>query len=206
MEEDWFENTFGNGLYKKRKPRAKSIEEIHDLWIRSSNRALKQQEYLSSVINEIIEKIVKNSKGEYVVYFKVSDLYYSYNISYNREFKSHGYSQNLLHFSNDLATSRQEKLESILSNDLAFKLGEKLRLAERNRSNKSYMVKSKMHEIIENKLRKHFKETNTLPKDITIVEIGNKKYYAKVDSQHRYTYLTFKLVGNVDETDTIKIN
>ena len=47
---------------------------------------------------------------------------------------------------------------------------------------------------------------HTLPKDITIVEIGNKKYYAKVDSQHRYSYLKFKLVGDVDETETVRIS
>ena len=211
MGKDWLQHTFGKeylsslNLYKRVKPREKSLEQVHDLWLRASQRCQKQQAYLSSVIDEIVSTTEKNSKNEWIVYFKIKDIFFSYNISYNHEFKSHGYSYNRVEFNKDLAVGRNEKLEFILANEQAFKLGEKLRLAEKNRSNKSYMVESKMHEMIEDKLRAHFKETGTLPKDITIIEIGNKKYYAKVDSQHRYTYLKFKLVGDVDETDAIKI-
>lgn len=206
MEKDWFEHIFGKGTYRKVKPRVKTLEYVHDLWLRSSERCQKQQAYISSVIDEIVTTIPKNTKGEWVAYFKLRGIFYSYNISYNREFRSHVYSTRRVEFNEDLAVSRNEKLEFILANEEAFRLGEKLKLAEKYRSNKSYMVKSKMHDMIEDKLRAHFRATGTLPKDITIVEIGDKKYYAKVDSQHRYSYLKFKLVGNVEETETVRIS
>jgi len=56
-------------------------------------------------------------------------------------------------------------------------------------------VQKIMWELIEDKLRKHFKGLNITPSDIFIIDISDKKYYVELDPQHRYGYLKFNFKG-----------
>lgn len=188
MKKNWLKNMY------REFPKKRTIEEVHDLWLRSSERSQKQHEYFNNVLNEVISTIDKNSNNEYVVYYINDNIYYNYTISYNNDFKSYQYSKNRLKFNNNKSIGRDEKINFLLSNEKAFELGEKLKLADVYKSTKSFLVKHKLLEMIEDKLRHHFKMTDTRPNDITVVEISGKKYYLKVDSQFRYTYLKFSFV------------
>lgn len=188
----WFKKNF------KRNPKMWTLEQIHDLFMRASERSKKRYIIKSKIIKEIVIAIPKNKNNEHIIYYyneKDSGNIWGYNISYHNEYKSHMVGNNRLKFSDNIIESRNEKIEFLLHNELAFELGEKFHKAYKMCSNMEYRVRGIMWEIMERNIQEYFKKTNTLPKDVFIVDIGSKKYYIKTDSQHRYGYMKFHL-GN----------
>lgn len=171
--DDWFVKQFGR-FYKKRESRTKSLEQIHDIWIRAEARAEARRREKSKCIDEIVKEIPKNSKGTHIVYFYWDNVIYQYEVSYQSFFKSHGISFQSVKFSSDVVTKREEKIDFILSNEKQFELGEKYRKLDRLECKKQYMVKNKFLEIIENNLKEIYKDKQA--QEITIVSVGGKKY------------------------------
>jgi hypothetical protein len=183
----------------KRDPRYWSLEQIHELWIKSEKRAKERQKLISEVYDKIIKEIKKDKNGNKVVYLEKGDKLYKYEFRYNSQFKSWGYSSNQVTFDKDKAKARDEKIDLLLSNEIAFELGKEWSDIQKFRSKFHFRVKNIFISIIEEKLKKEYKDK--LPPDITIVKVGSKKYYFAVDEQHRYDYLKFHFKGEV--TDNI---
>lgn len=190
-EEDLF-------LFKfKRKPKQWSLEQIQDLWERASERGRKRQKMLSKVYDKIINEIPKDGNGRKVVYYTENDIVYNYEFSYYRDTKSWGYGSNRVNFSKDKVRGRDEKIEFILSNDRAFELGQEYRDVVKLRTKFEYRVRQIFVDMVEDKLKSVYKDS--FPPDITVVKVGDRKYYFEVDSQHRYSYLKFHFKGLVSD-------
>ncbi len=188
----YFEHRF------KRKPKTWTIEEIHDLWKRATDRSNARRKIIADYTKEIVEHIPKNDRGEHIVYFKhdSGDRLMQYKLSYNRDWKSHGVSTDTVSFS-----TREEKLEFFTANELAFEMGQKYYELKKMSSDMHYRVRHFMWELIEAKLQKHFKNLDVIPPDILIIDIADKKYYVELDTQHRYCgYMKFHFKGECVES------
>ena len=186
----------------KREPKSWTLEEVQDLWERASKRGKKRQSMISKVYDKIINEIHKDERGKKTVYYTENDKVYNYEFSYTSEFKSWGYSTRGVEFSKDKSKARDEKIEFILSNDRAFELGKEFRDIKKMGTRLEYRVKQIFVDEIENKLKKIYKDK--FPPDITVVKVGDKKYYFAVDDQHRFSYLKFHFKGEVKD-NTIEL-
>jgi len=201
---------YSNSFERKfnRKPKEWTIEQIHALYEKAKERSNKRWKSRSEFIKEIVDKIPKNSKDEHVIYYyhpKDNNNIYYYTFKYNSEYRSHSIGQGRVEFSKDIVAGRQEKLDFILSHDESFELGQEYYKLDKMCSYLEYRVMKILWMLIEDKLRVHFKKTDTLPKSVFIIDIGTKKYYVKVDDQHRFGYMTFHLGGEYTD-EIIKID
>lgn len=192
-ESDLFEYRF------KRKPKQWSLEEIQGLWERSLKRGKERQSMINKVYDKIVNEIPKDKNGKKIIYYTENDKVYKYEFSYNHEFKSWGYSTGRVEFSKDKLKKRDEKIEFILSNDRAFELGKEFRDIQKFRTKLEYRVKQIFVNLIEDNLKKVYKDK--FPPDITVVKVGDRKYYFTVDDQHRYSYLKFHFKGLVSNKE-----
>lgn len=192
----------------KRKMKVWTIESIHELWERACVRAGKRQSESSDYLQEIVKEVPKNDRGEHVVYFKQkgdeNGRIFQYKISYHKDWKGYGVSTDLLEFSKDKVQGRDEKITFLLTNQEAFEMGQKYHELNLMKTNLQHRVKHILWEMVEDKLRDHYKKIDQNPPDISIIEIGGSKYYVKVDEQHRYGWLKFHWAGCVTD-DTIKL-
>ena len=191
-----------------RKPKEWTIEQIHALYERAKKRSNERWKTKYDFIKEIVGKVPKNSKGEHVVYFyhpKDGKNIHCYEFKYNNEYKSHTIGHGRVEFSKDIVAGRQEKLDIILSHDESFELGQKYYELDKMCSYLEHRVMKVLWEIIEDKLREHYKKTDTLPKSVFVIDIGTKKYYVKADDQHRFGYMKFHLGGEYTD-EIIKID
>jgi hypothetical protein len=193
----WFEQKF------KRKPKNWTFEEIHDLWIRVGERSEKRRQELLRYQDLIIKEIPKNDKGERLLYFMLRDDLYSYNFRYRDDFKSYGVSTNLVRFSTDKITARSEKIDFIISNEKQFEMGKQYRYLDKMCSHKHYRVFEILWRNVEEYLQKSFKDLPYLKTDVFIISISNKKYYVKVDEQHRFSYKKFHFGGEVTDGEIV---
>ena len=145
----------------KRKPNMWTIEQVHDLWTRACERGSKRQADITSCIKNIVKEIPKNDKGQHIVYFyyKNDTHVSSYTFTYHHNFKSHGYITDTVRFSKDKVVARDEKLDFILSKERAFEMGQEFYSLKKMETSLHCLVMNIMWEMVENKLRKQFKES-----------------------------------------------
>ncbi len=175
----------------KRKFKDWTIDELHDLWLRTCSRASIRQKEKSDFIDEVVKEIPKNDRGRHIIYFyhrNDKKNTHQYEISWNHDWKGYGISQNRV----ELKT-RDEKLTFILAKQREFELGQKYHHLDYMCTRAQYYVKDILWRMVEEKLQAKFKDSaNTIP-DIFILDIGSKKYFIELDSQHRYGYLRFHM-------------
>lgn len=190
----------------KRVPKIWTVEQIHDLWLRAEERGSKKYADSSAYIQEIVKEIPKNERGEHVVYFyhRRDNSLCKYSLSYHRDWKCYGISQGHVEFSKDKVAGRDEKITFLLTNQRAFEMGQRYHELDGMKSNLQYRVKAILWQIIEDKLRDHYKKLDTNPPDVFTINIGDYKYYVKTDEQHRHGWLKFHWGGEVID-ESIKI-
>jgi hypothetical protein len=200
----WFRERF------KREPKIWTIEMVHDLYLLSKKRFDNRQVDIRKCINDITKEIPKNSKGEHIVYFNNktdNNKIWSYKITYHSNWKSYGTSLSKLNFDDTFVENlREAKLDFLISNERAFELGERYRSLQKLVSKYHHYLFKLLSEMVEEKLREHYKKSNEVPNYITVINIGSKKYFVKVDEQHRYGYLKFEIENEYKEEDIIIIN
>ena len=195
-------NFYGDSIFKykyKRNPKYWTIDELHDLYLRSLDRHYKRRLEQSKCTNEIVKNIpisdtkYINQKSHFVYAITNKGEILTYSFSYYDNLKNYGVSKNILEFSKDIVQGRLEKINFMTSNDIAFELGQKYYEIEKLQSSLHYKVKQVLWDVVENKLRKYFKDSNTYPSDIFIMKISNKKYYVYLDEKSNRAYMKFNL-------------
>ncbi len=186
---DIFEYRFG------RKPKIWSIEQLHDLYLRTKERHNKRRE----IHNEIIEKIateIHSDHREYLVYFyqTANDKTYlrQYSLKWNDNYNGYSYSLN-----DPKLKSREERLDFVLANTRAFELGQEFYESNRLRdmSNKTMWV---VREIMWSEIEKRLKDIypKYCPEKVLVISIGDFKYFVSVDNG--YGYPSYKLLDEYD--------
>jgi hypothetical protein len=199
-ERQLYEDRFG------RKPKTWTPEQLMVLYKNAKERSVKRQKSISDVIYQAIENIKPNENG-YVclyTYAKDGDI-----IVHNlREDKDYGWgwSQSRLTFSKDEVKRRDEKINFLLENELAFELGEELNKRDRMRSSLHSYVMQAIREVVDTRLREEFKNTpfSEIPKIMTI-DFGGTEFYAALDTASTSSWRKFELLDQVKEK-TIKIH
>jgi hypothetical protein len=193
---------YNQGLFEfkfKRKPRLRSIDEIHELYLRAKERSDERWRLKLELQNLIVKEIPKNDNNEIIVYFnnqRDPKNLYQFTMRYNSDWKGYELSRNRVEFSKDIVAARSEKIHFILNNEKAFELGQKYYELHNMNSYLDHKVMSILWEIVENKLREHYKKLEENPnRDVFIIKMGSKKYFVQVDEQHRFGYLKFHLKG-----------
>lgn len=165
----------------KRDPKTWTLDEIHALWIKACERHEIRRQQIIDYTNQIVSEIPKNDKNEHIIYFYKGKDIYQYNFSYYKGWNSYGVSSNLINLK-----TRDEKLSFILSNDKAFEMGQKYNELVYMRTYQQNKIKNIMCDIIQDKLRKKYKDQQ--PPDILIMEIGDKKYFISSEMKHSYWF------------------
>lgn len=186
-----------------RKPKVRTIKELNTLYINSRKRSDFKQSVILGIIDEIVEKIplttTGRGRGQHITYFNGHDnVLYQYEMSYNPAWDSYGTSYNRVKFEGSVEQIRDQKLDFLLSNEMAFELGEKY---NRNRNYNMHLhnrVKYYLVEAITKQLEIIYKEINFLdiPKVIP-VSIDECQYIFTLDGNSSGYYKKFVLVGEV---------
>lgn len=176
----------------KRPLKSWTIDELHDLWMRTCERGAKRRAIKAEQNDKIIKETEADERGQHVVYFyhrndKSGAVHY-YNFSYFRDYKSYGVSQGHV----ELKT-RDDKLTFILAKEKEFELGQKYHELDYMCSDLEWKVKSILWNKVETALQKKFKDVGSNIPDVFILQIGTKKYFIELDGQHRYGYSRFHL-------------
>lgn len=122
------------------------------------------------------------------MYILNPDNVHCYKISWHSDWKSYGISQDTV-----TLKTRDEKLTFILAKDREFELGQKYHHLSYICSDLHHRVKSILWRMVEEKLQKKFKDVGHNIPDVFILKIGTKKYFIKLDGQHRYGYCRFHM-------------
>ena len=195
-----FELTFG------RKPKHWSPEQLISLYERALERSEERQKAISDTIYEAIEKIKPNEKGYVLLYTYDADGDITvHRLKEDREF-GWGWSQDYLTFSKDKEERREEKINFLFENQLAFDLGEKLKWADRMRSNIHSHVMQAIREVVDRSLVERFKDTPfmKIPKMMTIDFGGTRFYVGLEESRYNSAWRKFEIIAKVEE-ENIKI-
>lgn len=196
----WFEQRFN------RKPKVWTLDMIHDLYLKSKERFDLRQLDIKNCLNEIVETTPKNSKGEHIIYFyheTDKNNIWCYKFSYSDEHRSYTTLRSRVI---DRGSNREDKLDFLTSNEKQFELGDKYRKLQKLLSKHHYFLFKLMSDMLEEHLRKHYKEKNVFPEDIFIVKIGETNYFVKTDTQHRYGYMRFEIKNKFIDSNIININ
>lgn len=206
--DDFIKSDFGKKRIK-RKPTEKTLEQIHDTWKRTEERANKRYKELSSFIDIIVKEVPKNDRGYHIIYFQHKENYngvektilYNYKFSYDSSYKSYSYSNNRVELpAGNTVEGRNARLEFLLSNAKAFELGEKFRKLKKLEPRKQFFFRKKFVDIVNDKLREKYKDSKfDEVVDVNIVEVSGKKYYFVIDEQHKYGWKSFHYKGEVKE-------
>lgn len=195
----FYETRFG------RKPKIWTPEQLMVLYKNSKERSEKRQKAISDVIYQAIENIKPNQNGFVCLYTydKDGDIFV-HNIREDKDY-GWGWSQNRLTFSKDELKCRDEKINFLLENELAFELGEELNIRDRMRSSMHSYVMQAIREVVNTRLREEFKKTpfGDIPKIMTI-DFGGTEFYASLDTNSNSSWRNFELLTQVKEK-TIKI-
>lgn len=199
---------FKNGFYEYkfgRKPKQWSIEMVHDLWCRTLDRSNKRRKDLIDCIDEIVNTITPEvnrfGEKEYRVYYNIESVVNYYKLSNSQRGLGMSYTRDLLKFEGNSAQSRDEKLTFILANQKAFELGEKMLRLEKLCSYQHYRVKEILSEMLQDELRKRYKEYDN--RENMIIQISDKSYFVRVDSSH-FPYKKFELLDEVKPDSFVK--
>jgi hypothetical protein len=185
-----------------RTPKIRTIEMVHDLWIRAKIRSDKKRKDLIDCIDEIIKNVdpfKKDYRGddEFRVFYNNGKYTCYYTISKSR-LGGYGYSNDVLEFKN-----RDDKLTFLLSNQ-NFELGQKFHELNKLSSYQHGRVEQILSDMLNKYLQDNFKELTGF-NEIMTIKISDKSYYVNVDSSN-YPYKKFKLLNEVSEQIIIPKN
>jgi hypothetical protein len=189
----------------KRKPKLRTISEIHDLYIRSMKRSEKKSKEMLDCIDEIVREVpsTNNSRyndNRYIIYFYSDDILYQYEILYEINYGCYSSSFQRVKFDEgSVEEIIEKKIHFILNNQKALELGEKYRRLSKSNKYLHYNVKEALELMILESLEEKFKDIRVidLPKAIPVI-VGGKKYIFTIVSSYG-TYKKFIFIGESHE-------
>ena len=189
-----------------REPRMWSIEQLHDLYLRTKDRSQKRMKISRDIVEKIKSEIIPDSSESginyksYLVYFyqKYSngDTYLrQYKLTFHENRDTYSYSIN-----DPKMKTREERIVFILANGRAFELGQEFYEAKRMEDmgwKSMWVVKGVMWGEIENKLRKKYNQNGIYSQgiyapDTLVIQIGDKQYFVHVDNSRGYSNFVLK--------------
>jgi hypothetical protein len=191
----------------KRKPKLRTISEVHDLYLRAMERSAKKSKEVMNCISEIVRDITPTAaynnryNDSYITYFYSDDVLYQYSMRYEESYDSYGTSYDRVKFDEGSKVEiRDKKIHFILNNQKALELGEKYHRLSAANKYLHYTVRDAFEVMIVKSLEKKFKDTKAinLPKAIPVV-VGGKKYIFTIDPQSWVTYKKFIFLGESHE-------
>jgi hypothetical protein len=184
----FIEKLYGPQIYEyryKRKPKLRSIENVHDLWVRSCERASARQKIRSNFLKKITEEIPKDDNGYHIAYFYQEGHIRFYKISYEKSYGCHGVSTDSFDASKK---SRDEILSFILAEEKSFQLGQHYYELNKLDTKHHHIVERAFIEMINNFLREKFNGQYIRSEKIFIIKIGQKEYYVQSDAKSSSIY------------------
>ena len=188
----------------KRQPKVWSIEQVHSLYLKTLERHNIRQKKILDVRDRIVSEVEEFEKGKRKVYFTKDDKIYQREFNYYLEYDSWGTSWDVLKFTSDKTiSSRDQKLEFLLSNDKQFELGELYESLKGDTKCLHHYIWHVLSEMVEEKLRVEFKGKDS--PEILTIDISGHKYYVVCDKQHMYNRFYKKFELKNKEAEPIKI-
>lgn len=188
----------------KRQPKVWSIEQVHNLYLKTLERHNIRQKKLLDVRDRIVSEVEEFEKGKRKVYFTKDDKIYQREFNYYLEYDSWGTSWDVLKFTSDKTISnRDQKLEFLLSNDKQFELGELYESLKGDTKCLHHHIWHVLSEMVEEKLRVEFKGKDS--PEILTIDISGHKYYVVCDKQHMYNRFYKKFELKNKEAEPIEI-
>lgn len=189
-----------------RKPKKWSLEDLHTLYLRAEERALKRRKEFSEFMDKIINEIEPMENGQFIIFFEMEGITYKYSIRNDENF-GWSYSTDRVTFSNDTVKCREEKIDFILNNQRKFELGGELKRLERFKSNLDRHVFGIIEEVVDLKLCEKYKKVKNfdVPRIIK-VNIGGTIYYTGLDkdSSHSGYWKRFEILGK-EQNEILKL-
>lgn len=191
----------------KRKPKLRTISEVHDLYLRAMERSAKKSKEIMDCIAEIVRDIPPTAaynnryNDSYITYFYSDDVLYQYSMRYEESYDSYATSYDRVKFDEGSREEiRDKKIHFILNNQKALELGEKYHRLSAANKYLHYNVREAFEVMIVESLEKKFKDTNAINMSKTIpVIVDNKRYIFMVDPQSYGTYKKFIFLGESHE-------
>jgi hypothetical protein len=186
-----------------RDKKVRTIKELNTLYINSKKRSDSKQSVIIGIIDEIVAKIpLSGDRGrkQHITYFiGRENILYQYEMEYRSEWDSYGTSYNRVKFEGSVEQIRDQKLDFLLSNELAFELGEKYNKNKDFNMHLHHRVKWYLIEAITKKLEIIYKEVRffDIPKVIP-VDVDGYKYMFTLDSNSSGYYKKFILAGELE--------
>ena len=170
----------------KREHRVRSLEELHDIWLRAKARKNGYNKRFWEYLTECAQKVQPDVKGNWK----------SHKIYFYDPNNSLGYSTRTVEFK-----TREEKLNYWLMDDENLKMGNELyRLQRFTRGGTEYIAFEIFFEVLKKELHRINMVTPFKDK-IIIVEVGGKKYFISIDDRIDIysSYVSYKFIGEYNE-------
>lgn len=198
----WFEQEYLFEQIFKRKPKVWTLEKIHDLWLRTSNRKERRLNKTRKLWKDIIADMGNSKKEAFSIYHENENgETYEYNFSCSNLTDDYGCSSGLVKFSDDINKAREEQIDFLLANEKAYEWGDLYKKDASEKQRFHYVVESIFFRMIEEKLMSHFKNSDVRPKETFRISIGGKEYYIKASGDGLYTkkyYVKYEFAGAVE--------
>lgn len=187
----------------KRKPKEWTLEELHDLYLRTKERAEKRWNHTLSIIDTIDKEIPKfdrrfekksqvyfyqitNDKNTYTKHLR------QYEFTWGEDKSSYTYS-----LRDPKLNTREERLDFALSNERSFELGQKFfesKKLEDMAWRTMWYIKDVFWTVLEKKLRDIYKGKKI--RETLLIEVSGYKYFIHV--KNGYGYPSFTLQNEFD--------
>jgi len=176
----------------KRKPKEWSLEQLHDLYLRSKLRAEKRWNHTLSIMDKIDKEITKfDNKSQVYFYQTTNDTTYlrQYEFTWKGRYDKYtSYSLN-----DPKLKTREERIDFALSNTRSFELGQEFYESKRLEDmawKSMWRVKHILWQVMEKKLRTIHE--GVAVKETLLVEISGHKYFIHVDNCYGYPEFTLQ--------------
>ncbi len=180
----------------KRKPKDWSLEQLHDLYLRTKERAEKRWELSQSIMDTIQKEIVQfDNKTKVYFYQTTRDTTFLRNYEFTWKNKHTKYTS--WSIGDPKLNNREERLDFLIANVRAFELGQQFyesKTLEDMAWRTMWKVKDILWQVMEKKLRTLYE--SKVVKETLIVEVSGHKYFVHVDNG--YGYPSFRLQNEFD--------
>ena len=176
----------------KRSPKFWSLDELHDLYLRTKSRADKHHEKTKFIMDRIENEIPKfNNKSKVYFYQVNNDQTYLRNYEFNWRSLYNKYTSYSI--GDPKLDNREERLDFLIANKLSFELGQEfyeLKKIEDMAWRTMWKVKSIFLQVLDKKLREKY--DGKIPPKTLILDISGYKYFIHVDDEYHYPKFTME--------------